>query len=626
MFMVNLSINREKCKLHTVDVLEIIKASCLLQIFFILLMLSSPSLVASPVSVTDLYNKNCAYCHGDEGRGDGHVIHSLQVKPTDFTTGIYKYRTTEWNKPPAIKDLIKSIKKGLSGTSMPAFEGLLTDAEIISLANYIKRFSEVKTSSEVSSISMPVSLFKETDIENGKKVYVDSGCIRCHGSALNGLEDRIKIILEKNSLPGRGSRLPARDLTDYRNYRAGSSISDIYTSIYTGLNGTVMTGYGDVLPKKDIIDTAAYLIDVYKKSEKTRWLDSMDDNIITRGDYLLSFGTCELCHTTMAQKNGDFIKELSYAGGANVVTQDGNIYSRNLTSDIDSGIGDISVDKLARAIKYGESPYDGEQLYAFTMPWIFYYAMKDSDAEAIAMALKRIPPIYNKVPPPESSSFWYSFSDKAKVMLGLKNRLLVFSAGNYGETDPVLGKKIADVPKDRPWSINPPIGLISAEDTVEKSGFKLPIPSPTGSKQLDAKNLHGRYIASITPCSLCHTPTVGKVFLAAGESLSGGLRISLNHFGTLYSPNLTSDVETGLGGWSDLEIRRALRSGIKRDGSIMHYMSMPWPMFANMTEADTEAIISYLRTLSAVRKRIPENTSSKDVNYTLSDEDFGAMY
>jgi len=105
--------------------------------------------------------------------------------------------------------------------------------------------------------------------------------------------------------------------------------------------------------------------------------------------------------------------------------------------------------------------------------------------------------------------------------------------------------------------------------------------------------------------------------------LSGGIRVSLEHFGTVYTGNLTSDTETGLGRWSDLEIRRALKSGIKKNGAMMHFQGMPWSIYTNMTEADTEAVIAYLRSLPPVYKRMPEAKPSDLSNYTISDHDFG---
>jgi len=325
----------------------------------------------------------------------------------------------------------------------------------------------------------------------------------------------------------------------------------------------------------------------------------------------------------MNYKDGTFMEDISYAGGMKVISpQDGIFYSRNLTSDSESGLGRWSIEEIKRAIRLGESR-DGRALYAFSMPWMFYHTMKDIDAEAIAYRVKKIPPVYNKIPGIEPASFWTSFLSKLQVVLGLKDRILVFAGGNYGVRDREKGKSMPALSEKRHWSILPPMGILPADKSVKYAGFDLPIPEETGSLQEDAKRMHGRYLVSITPCALCHTPTAGKIFLSGGPSLSGGIRVSMNLFGTVYTSNLTPDTETGLGQWSDEDIRRSLRSGIKKDGSTMHFQAMPWPIFSNMKESDTEAIIAYLRSLPPVRKRIPAPKPTDVEDYTLSDHDFG---
>jgi mono/diheme cytochrome c family protein len=72
-----------------------------------------------------------------------------------------------------------------------------------------------------------------------------------------------------------------------------------------------------------------------------------------------------------------------------------------------------------------------------------------------------------------------------------------------------------------------------------------------------------------------------------------------------FSSNLTPDVETGLGDWSDDEITRAMREGYQRDD---HPMCEPMPTFTTMSDKEVADIIAYLRSLPAVVKKIPEST------------------
>ncbi len=580
-----------------------------------IMLLFTPSLVTADDSSV-LYKEKCEVCHGVDGDEVTQVTHSMRIKPTNFANGEYKYRTTRWGEFPTDSDIERSIRYGIMGTSMPVWDDLLSDEQISGLVLYIKGLSKRKFS-QSKPIIVPSFNLNDADVEKGKQLYIKSGCDTCHGINLDGREYLIARI--KNNI---SDGVRPRDLTDHRNFRWGSSLSDIYTSIYTGLNGTIMQGYGDRLSKNEIIDLSAYIETVFNERERKRWLKPVVETVEERGDYLLSIGTCELCHTSMSRDAG-FIKELAYSGGTKVVSpQDGIFYSRNITSDMESGIGTWSIEEIKRAIRLGESR-DGGALYAFSMPWIFYYTMKDSDAEAIAYALKRIPPTYNKIPSNEPSSLWQSFTSKLQVTLGMIDRTLIFEAESQGIRDREKGKDIPNQSDKRHWSILPPMGFASAEKVVEIAGFDLPIPALTGSEQEDAKLKHGRYLVSIAPCSLCHTPTTGKIFLEGAPSLSGGLRVSLDHFGTVYTGNLTSDLETGLGRWNDREIRRALRSGIKKDGTMMHFQAMPWSVYANMTELDMDAVIAYLRVLPAVYKRIPKAAPFDLGDYTISDHDFG---
>ncbi len=75
--------------------------------------------------------------------------------------------------------------------------------------------------------------------------------------------------------------------------------------------------------------------------------------------------------------------------------------------------------------------------------------------------------------------------------------------------------------------------------------------------------------------------------------------------GTLWTRNVTSDRETGIGGWNDAQIARAIRSGVRRDGHMLHWQGMTWDHASNLDEEDIRALIAYLRVLPPVRTQIP---------------------
>jgi hypothetical protein len=73
----------------------------------------------------------------------------------------------------------------------------------------------------------------------------------------------------------------------------------------------------------------------------------------------------------------------------------------------------------------------------------------------------------------------------------------------------------------------------------------------------------------------------------------------------LWTRNITSDPQLGIGAWSDAEIARAIRSGVSRDGRALHWQGMPWDHFSNWDEEDIRALIAYLRTLPPVANAVP---------------------
>ena len=104
----------------------------------------------------------------------------------------------------------------------------------------------------------------------------------------------------------------------------------------------------------------------------------------------------------------------------------------------------------------------------------------------------------------------------------------------------------------------------------------------------------GEYLARAADCIACHTvPETGKPF-------AGGLPFKLP-FGTIYSSNITADVETGIGGWSDDDFVRAVREGVRKDGKHL-YPAFPYTAYTQLSRADVLAIKAYLFTLPKVRQ------------------------
>jgi mono/diheme cytochrome c family protein len=118
----------------------------------------------------------------------------------------------------------------------------------------------------------------------------------------------------------------------------------------------------------------------------------------------------------------------------------------------------------------------------------------------------------------------------------------------------------------------------------------------------------GKALVDAGDCASCHTTDAAKPF-------AGGKRID-TPFGGIYSPNLTPDRETGLGGWSDDDFYRALRFGVAPDGS-RYYPAFPYPNFTKLTRQDIVAIRAYLATLTPVKNSAPPPALRFPLNYRV---------
>ncbi|MCB9185487.1 MAG: cytochrome c [Flavobacteriales bacterium] len=131
-------------------------------------------------------------------------------------------------------------------------------------------------------------------------------------------------------------------------------------------------------------------------------------------------------------------------------------------------------------------------------------------------------------------------------------------------------------------------------------------PIPDITVEVDsAKIAHGKYLAlGPAHCAHCHSPieSLPDVEMGKEVDMTGGFVFELP-IGTLHSPNITSDVETGIGGYSDGQLYRMLRHNVRHDGRICLEL-MP---FFSMSEYDVESIIAFLRSLKPVKQARPDH-------------------
>lgn len=180
------------------------------------------------------------------------------------------------------------------------------------------------------------------------------------------------------------------------------------------------------------------------------------------------------------------------------------------------------------------------------MPYLFYNVMSDDDARALVAFLRTVPPVANKV-------------ERATDL------------------------KLPDIPA----------------------------PKPSGKPPGDDPVARGAYYASLMHCVMCHTPPGKEGAPDMSKAFAGGfpMEIPLMGDGVVYSSNITSDKKTGIGGWTDDEIARALREMKKKDGSpIIGPMALYQVGWYRLEEEDVKGVVAFLRSVKPIANQVPKST------------------
>ena len=115
----------------------------------------------------------------------------------------------------------------------------------------------------------------------------------------------------------------------------------------------------------------------------------------------------------------------------------------------------------------------------------------------------------------------------------------------------------------------------------------------------------GEYLVKIMDCGGCHTPGALAGKPEFGRALSGSdIGFRLPGAGVFYPPNLTPDLATGLGRWTEAQVARAIRHGERPDGRRLVPI-MPWPAYSALTDDDVAALVKYLRALPPIARAVP---------------------
>lgn len=223
-----------------------------------------------------VYQQRCVHCHGVSGDGAGPAAQWLNPRPRDYRRGKFKFTSTPYDAKPRREDLVRTVRNGVLGTSMPSFN-LLSEKEIEAVVDYVLALThrgelelqlaaEAESAEKVDSevvpdlISLVLDPWKEADanavhpltpapqftaehVAAGKQAFLTRGCSKCHGEDGRGqTPDNLRGDLKDFW----GHPTKAADLTSGM-LRGGRRPEDIYRRIYSGINGTPMPSFQSVL-------------------------------------------------------------------------------------------------------------------------------------------------------------------------------------------------------------------------------------------------------------------------------------------------------------------------------------------------------------------------------------------
>lgn len=194
-----------------------------------------------------VYDRHCVGCHGEYGDGNGAAAARLITKPRDFTSGIYKFRSTDSSSLPLEADLYRTITRGLARVSMPAFP-YMAESDKLAVIEYIKtfypRWESRKDRRQVVDVPQaPQDLTSPERVARGRAIYLATQCHKCHG------------------VDGRGTGATQTDYTDAWGFqqkafdftrgglKGGDQPEDVYRTFHTGLRSIMPSFGGDTLAR-----------------------------------------------------------------------------------------------------------------------------------------------------------------------------------------------------------------------------------------------------------------------------------------------------------------------------------------------------------------------------------------
>lgn len=241
------------------------------------------------------YRRLCMHCHGLSGDGNGPTAKFLLPLPRDYRPGIFKFTSTDAQANPTREDLMRTLKNGVPGTSMPSFalfdeqeiENVLDYVILLSIRGQTERFvvADVQTGGELTAeavadnagaianrwIGMESKVVKAKvartsvtpeSIENGRKLFLSerAQCTKCHGKGGRGdgfLNDPNAD--PKNTVDSWGKQARPANLT-LGVFRGGGRPIDLFRRMHSGVKGTPMASQSSNLKDEEIWDLVNFVL------------------------------------------------------------------------------------------------------------------------------------------------------------------------------------------------------------------------------------------------------------------------------------------------------------------------------------------------------------------------------
>jgi mono/diheme cytochrome c family protein len=211
-----------------------------------------------------LYYRYCWGCHGFRGDGNGENWLPtgnypnepyLNIQPRNFVAATFKCRSTPTGTLPTDEDIYNSLVRGLTNSNMPSWV-TLTNQNRADLVAFIKTLSE-RWKTEKAGVPIPVPPeppLTVQSIQHGKELFTKLECWKCHGPEGRGDGPSASTLTDSNDQPIRpynfagGSR-----------FKCGTTNHDLYKIFMSGLDGTPMPSFADVIKPEEAWDLVHYL-------------------------------------------------------------------------------------------------------------------------------------------------------------------------------------------------------------------------------------------------------------------------------------------------------------------------------------------------------------------------------